>query len=138
MLLLESYFHYFRTIFWYTVEFTGYNSKERWKMGKSEFWRKTENWHLEFFICLSLHRVLNAKTKKFEKNCAADGLFGPAVKWAEMAADHENWQNSKISFFPNHGHYVASWLPTWEFLSDHLQSTEHTSLKTAEKSLFLP
>ena len=41
-------------------------------------------------MCMSLHMILNAKTKKFEKNRAADGLFGPAVKWAEMAAGHEN------------------------------------------------
>ena len=46
--------------------------------------------------------------KKFEKNGHADGLFSLAVKWAEMAADHENGQNSKISFSQNHGHYVAS------------------------------
>ena len=30
------------------------------------------------------------KQKKIEKNCAADGVFGPAVNWAEMAAAHEN------------------------------------------------
>ena len=39
---------------------------------------------------MSLHMILNAETKKFEKNHRADGLFGLAVKWAEMAADHEN------------------------------------------------
>ena len=55
-----------------------------------------------------LHRVLNAKSKKIEKNGHADRLISPAVKWAEMAADHENGQNSKISFSQNHGHYVAS------------------------------
>ena len=39
---------------------------------------------------MSSHMILNAETKKFEKNRRADGLFGSAVKWAEMAADHEN------------------------------------------------
>ena len=81
-------------------------------MGKSEFWRNTEKVHLEFDLWVSLYRVLNARTKKFEKNGHADGLFSLAVKWAEMAADHENGQNSKISFSQNHGHYVASWKPT--------------------------
>ena len=52
--------------------------------------------------------ILNAETKKFEKNRRADGLFGSAVKWAEMAADHENGRNSKIFFSPADGHYVAS------------------------------
>ena len=81
-------------------------------MGKSEFWRNTEKGHLEFYSCVSLYRVLNARTKKFEKNGHADGLFSLAVKWAEMAADHEIGQNSKISFSQNHGLYVASWKPT--------------------------
>ena len=67
-----------------------------------------EKGHLEFYICISLHSVLTAETKKIEKNRPADGLFGPAVKWAEMAADHENGRNSKTSFSQNHGHYVAS------------------------------
>ena len=39
---------------------------------------------------MSLHMILNAEAKKFEKNRRADGLLGSAVKWAEMAADHEN------------------------------------------------
>ena len=39
---------------------------------------------------MSLHMILNAEAKKFQKNQWADGLFGSAVKWAEMAADHEN------------------------------------------------
>ena len=78
-------------------------------MGKSEFWRNTEKGHLEFYSCVSLYKVLNARTKKFEKNGHADGLFSLAVKWAEMTADHENGQNSKISFSQNHGHYVVSW-----------------------------
>ena len=46
--------------------------------------------------------------KRLNKNGHADRLISPAVKWAEMAADHENGQNSKISFSQNHGHYVAS------------------------------
>ena len=78
-------------------------------MGKSEFWRNTEKGHLEFYLCVSLYRVLNARTKKFEKNGHADGLFRLAVKWAEMAADHVNTRNSKISFSQNHGHYAVSW-----------------------------
>ena len=78
-------------------------------MGKSEFWRNTEKGHLEFYLCVSLYRVLNARTKKFEKNGHADGLFSLAVKWAEMAADHENGQNPKKNFSPLQGHYVASW-----------------------------
>ena len=48
------------------------------------------------------------KQKKLEKNCAADGLFGLAVKWAEMAADHENERNSKKLFSPSHGIQIAS------------------------------
>ena len=43
--------------------------------------------------------VLNAKAKKFEKKWRADVLFDLAVKWAEVAADHENVQNSKIFLF---------------------------------------
>ena len=42
--------------------------------------------------------ILNAEAKKFPKNRWADGLFGLAVKWAEMAADHENTRNSKKIF----------------------------------------
>ena len=57
-----------------------------------------ENWHLGFYICMSSHMILNAETKKFEKNRGADGLFGLAVKWAEMAAAHENTWNSKNFF----------------------------------------
>ena len=82
------------------------------KTGKIEFWRNTEKGHLESYLCISLHRVLNAKSKKIEKNGHADRLISPAAKWAGMAADHENGQNSKISFSQNHGHYVASWKPT--------------------------
>ena len=52
--------------------------------------------------------ILNAETKKIEKNRGADGLFGLAVKWAEMAADPENSQNSKKIFSLAHGHHVAS------------------------------
>ena len=52
--------------------------------------------------------ALKILTKKIQKKWGADGLFRSAAKWAEMAADHENGQNSKISFYQNHGHYVAS------------------------------
>ena len=31
--------------------------------------------------------------KKPKKKSGADALFGPAVKWAEMAIDHENGPN---------------------------------------------
>ena len=68
-----------------------------------------ENWHLGFYICISLHMILNAETKKFEKNWGADGLFGSAVKWAEMAADHENMWNSKKLFPASHGYHMTSW-----------------------------
>ena len=57
---------------------------------------------------MSLHMILNAEAKKFQKNRWADGLLGSAIKWAEMAADHENGQNSKKKISPAHGHYVAS------------------------------
>ena len=82
------------------------------KKGKIEFWRNTEKGHLEFYLCISLHRVLNAKSKKIEKNGHADRLISPAVKQAEITAYHEIGQNSKISFSQSHGHYVASWKPT--------------------------
>ena len=52
--------------------------------------------------------MAHAETKKFPKKRPAHGLLGSAVKWAEMAADHENGQNSKKKFSPAHGHYVAS------------------------------
>ena len=61
-----------------------------------------------FYICITLYIVANAETKKFLKKQSAHGLFGSAVKWAEMAADHENGRNSKKNFSPAHGHYVAS------------------------------
>ena len=48
-----------------------------------------------FYICITLYKVANAETKKFLKKRSAHGLFGSAVKWAEMAADHENGRNSK-------------------------------------------
>ena len=76
------------------------------------------------------------KQKKFEKNWGADGLFGSAVKWAEMAAEHENGRNSKKFFSPAHDHYVASWLPTSKFLSDQPHSSTDMLRETAEKSLF--
>ena len=52
-----------------------------------------EKGHLESNLCISLHRVLNAKTKKIEKNGHADGLFSLAVKWAVVAADHKKGRN---------------------------------------------
>ena len=35
-------------------------------------------------------------------------ISAPAVKWAEMAADHENDQTPKKDFSPHQGNYVAS------------------------------
>ena len=67
-----------------------------------------KKWSAGFYICITLYIVANAETKKFLKKRSAHGLFGSAVKWAEMAADHENGRNSKIFFSPAHGHYVAS------------------------------
>ena len=57
---------------------------------------------------MSLHMILNAEAKKFQKNRWADGLLGSAVKWAEMAAEHENGRNSKNFFSPAHCHHAAS------------------------------
>ena len=37
--------------------------------------------------------------KKIQKKWQANILFGSAVIWAEMAADHENGKNSKKKFF---------------------------------------
>ena len=52
--------------------------------------------------------MAHPETKKIPKKQPAHGLLGWAVKWAEMAADHENGQNSKKKISPAHGHYVAS------------------------------
>ena len=52
--------------------------------------------------------MAHADTKIFPKKRPAHGLLGSAVKWAEMAAEHENGRNSKFFFSPAHGHYVAS------------------------------
>ena len=43
--------------------------------------------------------ALKILTKKIQKKWGADGLFRSAAKWAEMAADHENGQNSKKKNF---------------------------------------
>ena len=62
---------------------------EKCKKVNSEGIRKI--YILDFtYVSISLHMILNAEAKKFPKNRWADGLFGLAVKWAEMAADHEN------------------------------------------------
>ena len=63
-------------------------------------------------------------------------VLASAVKWAEIAADPENGQNSKKNFSLAHGHHVASWLPTSKFLSDQSLSRTDTSYETAEKSQF--
>ena len=55
-----------------------------------------------------LYIVLNDNTEKISKKQSAGILLASAVKWAEMAADPENGQNSKKKFSPAHGHHVAS------------------------------
>ena len=57
-----------------------------------------EKWEAGFHICFSLYIVANAEKKNFSKKWGAEWFFGSAVKWAEMAADHENGQNSRIFF----------------------------------------
>ena len=52
--------------------------------------------------------MAHAETKKFPEKQSAHRLLGSAVKWAEMAADHENGRNSKKNFSPAHGYHVAS------------------------------
>ena len=66
-----------------------------------------EYWEAEFYICFTLYMVPNNGTKKNSKKRGAGMILAPAVKWAEMAADHENGGNSKTFFFPALGHYVA-------------------------------
>ena len=79
---------------------------ENWKVG---FLKNTENRDPGFQICLTLYIVLKIQTKKIQKKWRAGTLLGSAVKWAEMAAEHENGRNSKNFFSPAHGHHVASW-----------------------------
>ena len=62
----------------------------------------------EFYISSTLHIVLNDNIKKNSKKQPAGILMASAVKWAEMAADPENGQNSKYFFSLVHGHHVAS------------------------------
>ena len=62
----------------------------------------------KFYISSTLHIVLNDSTKKNSKKQPAGILLASAVKWAEMAADPENGQNSKKFFSLAHGHHVAS------------------------------
>ena len=106
---------------------------ENWKIG---FLKNTENRDPGFYICLTLYIALKIQTKKIQKKWRAGRLLGSAVKWAEMAAEHENGQNSKKNFSPAHGHYVASWLPTSKLLSDQPYSGTFAFFETAEKSLF--
>ena len=54
------------------------------------------------------HIVINVGTKKNSKQQQAGILLASAVKWAEIAADPENGQNSKNFFSLAHGHHVAS------------------------------
>ena len=62
----------------------------------------------EFYICFTLYIVLNDYTKTISKKQPAGILLASAVKWAEMAADPENGQNSNKKISPAHGHHVAS------------------------------
>ena len=77
-------------------------------------------------------RVHQTKSdKKNQKRWRAAKLLASAVIWAEMAADHENSQNSKKKISAAHGHHVASWL------SDQPYNSTNKLNETAEKSLFL-
>ena len=84
------------------------NSQKERKNWKTEFFKNTENGNPGFHICITLYIVLKIQPKKILKNWGAGTFLGSAVKWAEMAADHENGQNSKKNFSPAHGHHVAS------------------------------
>ena len=64
-------------------------------------------------------------------------ILAPAVKWAEMAANHENDWNWKKKISLAHDHYVGSWLHTSEILTEHLHSSLDLLCETAEKRLFL-
>ena len=52
----------------------------------------------EFYICFTLYIVINDNTKKISEKQPAGTLLASAVKWAEMAADPKNDQNSKKNF----------------------------------------
>ena len=75
---------------------------EKWEKVNSEGKRK-----IDILDFIYVFPYIGYKMPK-HKNRGANGLFGPAVKWAEMAADHENGQNSKKLFSPSHGHHIAS------------------------------
>ena len=62
----------------------------------------------EFYISSTLHIVLNDSAKRNSKKQPAGTLLASAVKWAEMAADPKNGQNSKKIFSLAHGQHVAS------------------------------
>ena len=61
----------------------------------------------QIFYMFDLTHSTKDSDHKFQKKLGANILFGSAVIWAEMAADHENGRNSKIFFSLDHGHYVA-------------------------------
>ena len=75
-----------------------YCKLKRQKSGKLLLKIQMEKWEAGFHICFSLYIVANAEKIFFSKKWRAEGFFGSAVKWAEMAADHENGQNSKKKF----------------------------------------
>ena len=62
----------------------------------------------QIFYMFDLTHSTKDSDKKISKKWGANILFGSAVIWAEMAADHENGRNSKKKISPAHGHYVAS------------------------------
>ena len=63
-------------------------------------------------------------------------ISAPAVKWAEMAADHENDWNWRKKISLAHDHYVGSWFHASEILTDQLHSSLDLFCETAEKRLF--
>ena len=88
------------------------------RTAKTRFLKYTEKGEAEFHICFTLSIVANDNAKKVGKKSSAHRLFWSAVKWAEMAAGHENGRNSKNFFLPAHDYQIASWLPTSKSLSD--------------------
>ena len=61
----------------------------------------------QIFYMFDLTYSTKDSGKKCQKKWRTNILFGSAVIWAEMAADHENGRNSKKFFSLDHGHYVA-------------------------------
>ena len=110
------------------------------------FCSKFQNWIYQLnrksvsqiFYMFDLTYSTKDSGKKCQKKWRANILFGPAVIWAEMAADHENDWNSKFFFSSDQGHNVACWLPIPKFLSAHLHSSTDMLCESAEKGPFQP